>query len=182
MERGMRPSFGRIYQAMFHRVEMNILNVLDEVILIPDLMFPKTVLPDGLFACAKKGIRLTTLEFITAFPAEITLYLPPPHREIGIVFRQGPNTMEMIGQQHKSIYGKGVASDNMLKGFPDQLDLRFVTQKPLSPVGHDGKEKSCSFCPRSPVLHGLPSALSVNVSGFAVLYPTYYRLTRSEPK
>jgi len=83
---------------MFHRVEMNIFNVLDEVILISDLMFPKTVLPDRLFACTKGGLRLTTLAFIMVFPAEITLYLPPSHREIGVVFRQGPNTMQMVGQ------------------------------------------------------------------------------------
>lgn len=65
---------------MFHRVEMNIFNVIDEVLLIPDLMFPKTVLPDRLFALAMTGIRM-------ALPAEITLYLAPPQREIGIVFR-----------------------------------------------------------------------------------------------
>ena len=132
---------------MLYRVEMNIFNMLCEVTIISDLVFPKTVLPDRLLAFNKAGIRLTTPEFGMAFPAEITLYLPPSHRKIGVVFRQGPNTMQMVGQQHKGIYGKGVAIDNMLKGFPDQPDLRLITQKPLSPVGHDGKEKSCSFCP-----------------------------------
>jgi hypothetical protein len=40
-----------------------------------------------------------------------------------------------------------MAVDNMLKGFPDQLDICLVTQKSSPPVGHDGKEKSRSFYP-----------------------------------
>ena len=142
----MRPGFRRIYQTMFYRVEMNIFNVLDEVTIISDLVFPKTMLPDRLLAFKKAGLRLTTLASSMVFSAKITLYLPPSHREISIVFRQGPNTMQMVGQQHKSVYGKGVPIDNMLKGFPDQLDIRLVTQESSPFVGHDGKEKSRSFC------------------------------------
>ena len=59
--------------------------------------------------------------------------------------------MQMVGQQHKSLDGKGVTRDNMLKGFLDQLDICFVTEKPSPPVSHDGKEKSCAFCPRPPI-------------------------------
>ena len=151
---------------MFYRVEMNIFNVLYEVAIISDLMFPKTSLPDRLFAFNKAGIRLTTLEFIMALPAEITLYLSPPHRKIGVVFRQGPNTMQMVGQQHKSVNGKGVPIDNMLKGFPRQLDIRIITQKSSPLVSHDSKEKSRSFCPRPQVLHDLPSALKRYRVGF----------------
>jgi hypothetical protein len=34
-----------------------------------------------------------------AMPTEVSFDQPPAHREIGIVFGQCPNTMEMIGQK-----------------------------------------------------------------------------------
>ena len=43
----MRPFKGSVNQSVFYRVVMNILYVPGKIILIPQLVFPKTALPDG---------------------------------------------------------------------------------------------------------------------------------------
>jgi hypothetical protein len=77
---------------------MDILDMSDEITVISDLMFPKTMLPDRLFPLIQPVGCLQALEFIPAFPAEIAFDQPPSQREIVVIFRQRPDAVKMVWQ------------------------------------------------------------------------------------
>ena len=142
---------------------MDIIDMPDKITVISDLVFPETLLPDSMFTSLYVRSRLPAFEFIPASSAEITFDLPPAHREIVIIFRQGPNAMQMFGQQHKGVNSKGVLHDDILKGFSHQYNVRFMTENSASAVRYDRKKERCPFCQRSPVLHASSTGSSIIV-------------------
>ena len=46
-KRGFLPLVGKLHQAMLHRIEMDVIDMVIEVLIIPDGMFPIAPLPDG---------------------------------------------------------------------------------------------------------------------------------------
>ncbi len=173
LKRGMRPCNGGLHQTMLYGIIMDIVDMPDKIMVTSDLVFPKTLLPDSLFTSLQVSSRLPAFEFIAASSAEITFDLPPAHRKIVIIFRQGPNTMQMFGQHHKGVNSKGVLHDDILKGFSHQYNVRFMTENSASVVRYDRKKERCPFCQRSPVLHDSSTGSSIIaiVSGFAEFIP-----------
>jgi hypothetical protein len=138
---------------MLYRIEMNIFDMTDKIAVISDLMFPETALPDSLFSFIKLRCRLPSSELFPAMPAEVTLDLAPSRGEVVVIFRQGPDAMQMVRQQHKSVDGKRVSFQDGLESFSQQWNTRFVT-KYLSPlVCYNGKKERCAFCSGSFVSH-----------------------------
>ncbi len=46
MKRRMRPILNTIYQPMFHRIEVQVIEMMFEVTIIANAMLPKSALPD----------------------------------------------------------------------------------------------------------------------------------------
>ena len=102
---------------------MNVFNMPDEIAIISDLMFPVPMLPDCLLAFINIRGRLPSFELVSTAPAETALDLSPAHREIVVISRQGPNAMQMLRQQYKSVYSKGVPLFDRSKGVSQQRNV-----------------------------------------------------------
>ena len=79
---------------------MNIIDVTPEVLVIPYVMLPKPVLPNGKLAVLFLPIL-----------GEMAFDNPPPGRKIKVVFRQGPNHMDVVRHNHIRYDGKGIAAN-----------------------------------------------------------------------
>lgn len=64
-------------------------------------MLPKPSLPDTAFAA--RDARIAAPLVFRERPCEPALDQLPPHREVAIVWRQGPGRMQMIGQHDEGI-------------------------------------------------------------------------------
>lgn len=102
---------------------MNVFNMSDEIAVISDLMFPVTPLPDCLLTFIEMGRRLPPFELLPALPAETTLNLTPAHGEVAVIFRQGPDAMQMVGQQNKSVDSKWVSIHDGPESFSQQRNI-----------------------------------------------------------
>ena len=87
---------------MFNRIPMDIIHVPVEIIFIPDQMIPKAMLPKRtLLSLASPGVQ--PFRAIQTFPATLRndpFNDAPARRKIGIIWRQTPDAMQMIGQKH----------------------------------------------------------------------------------
>ncbi|MDA8423968.1 MAG: hypothetical protein M0Z89_11600, partial [Nitrospiraceae bacterium] len=90
---------------------------------IPDLMFPVPMLPDCLLSFMNMRFRLPSLELVSTAPAEMALDLSPANGKIVVIFRQGPNAMQMLRQQYKSVYSKRVLLFDRSKGVSQQRNV-----------------------------------------------------------
>lgn len=87
MKRRVFPIYDLINITVFYRIEMQIIQMLIKTHIITDSMLPKSLLPD-------------IWKLISTMILGKTLDLPPPFGIINVIFRQLPNGMQMIGQQH----------------------------------------------------------------------------------
>ena len=87
---------------MFDRVPMNVIHVPVEIVFITDQMIPEPMMPKrALLTLASP--RIQPFRTIQAFPATLgndPFNHAPARRKIGIIGRQAPNAMQMIGQQY----------------------------------------------------------------------------------
>src|SRR5215510_9510459 len=94
VEATVRPVANASDISVFHRIEMNVIDVTLEVRIVSDCVFPKPSLPDSRFAplylAPRPQLRRRQLAGESAFD------LAPASRELGIARRQGPNGMEMV--------------------------------------------------------------------------------------
>ena len=105
MKRGVRPICGARNVTMFHRVEVNVIEMCLEVVFIFNRMLPETPLPDAspsiLFSRVRGALFQSPL-FQISF-CEFLFYPAPAFREVGISRRQRPDRVKMIRQQHNRI-------------------------------------------------------------------------------
>ena len=76
---------------------MNILDMLDKIAVISYLVFPEPALPDRLLPLVQMSSRSQAFEFIPASATEAAFDLTPTHGEVAVIFRQRPNTVQMVG-------------------------------------------------------------------------------------
>jgi hypothetical protein len=87
---------------MFNRVVMNIIHVSGEIYLINYLVLPIPALPDRPFTLCRARKRAWTFKpMVTA--GEIAFYQADARWIIGIVTRQGPDAMDVVGHHDKGI-------------------------------------------------------------------------------
>jgi len=108
---------------MFHRIEMDVFDMVDEIHLTLDLMFPKTALPDSLFFLPLSGCRRCGLVLGSTLSTEITFYQTPTFGEIPVFMRQCPDTMQVVRQQNKCIELERMPLHNTFKYSPKQGDI-----------------------------------------------------------
>ena len=96
--------------SMLARIPMDVIHMPGIVVSVPDQVFPIAPLPDTAFPFARAA-RIDPLA--RWCPArKPRLDQGPPDCEIRIAFRQGPQGMKMIGQDHDGIDAKRVALPN----------------------------------------------------------------------
>jgi len=87
---------------MFNRIPVDSVHVPVEVVFITDQMIPETMLPKRtLLSLASPGVQ--PFRAIQTFPATLrndSFNDAPARRKIAIIWRQTPDAMQMIGQQH----------------------------------------------------------------------------------
>ena len=85
---------------MFNRVPMDIIHVPVEIIFIPDQMIPEAMVPKrALLSLTSQGVQ--PFRAIQTFPATLgndPFNYAPARGKIGIIWRQTPDAVQMIGQ------------------------------------------------------------------------------------
>jgi len=101
----MRPIHHPITMPVLHRVVMDVINMPNEIQLIPDLVFPVTPLPKRRFPmfALGGGEPFAALVRPTAHHAHPPFNQIPARGVIRIAGWQGPDAMHMIRQQHPGI-------------------------------------------------------------------------------
>ncbi len=88
---------------MFDGVVMDVIHMAGKVGLVAYPMFPISMLPDGLFAVLPSRCVGCVPECVGAMLGKSGLAQTPAGREVGIVGRQGPDAVEMIGHDDDGV-------------------------------------------------------------------------------
>ena len=89
---------------MLHWVVVDIVDMMFQVIIIYDQMFPVATLPDATLAFGNTG---STPPFTQRYPfREYGFHMRPAHREIRITRRQRPQAVQMMRQNYDRINRK----------------------------------------------------------------------------
>ena len=150
---------------MFNRIVVNVIHMSSPILFISQKMFPEASLPD--FLLATRGQRCIYSD------CKITLDQSPAGREVGVVRRQLPDTMEMVGQNYHGIHDKGKVFHNLTEREPQPLKIIRQRQDLRAIVSDDREEVAAAVlvC-TSIVAHFLPAF--VWHGGFASLNPPYH--------
>ncbi len=145
VKRGPGPILNRFYQPMFHRIVVNVIHMPVEIQLIPDGMFPETSLPYRSFSL----FDMRRVPFFSRPNVQQICFCKQPfnffpsNREIAIIFRELPNTMQMIRQQTNGLSSKGESLLRILPNSPKDISFYFPSQYSFTMIGDDCEEE-CS--------------------------------------
>lgn len=103
MKAGIGLIARRTDQAMVYGVIVDVINMLAEVGFIANLVLPKSLLPDGMFAFAQAGEALALSVSVRTAQAKLGFDAFPARRKIGVVFGQGPDAADVIGQDNNGV-------------------------------------------------------------------------------
>lgn len=112
LKRRMRPILHTFDQTMFHRIDVAIFDMARVIGFIADQVLPKSPLPDAAFAARDANVA-EPLPFWKR-SCKSALDQPPPHREVAIVWRQGPDRMYVIGQDYEGIDREGMIAAHVV--------------------------------------------------------------------
>ena len=136
---------------------MEIIQVVLEIQIIPNKMVPESSLPDAAFAAlGRRFLGWSVLSSqIAALAADGSLNDRPTGTEIIIIFRQRPDGMKVIRQQHPGLDGEGQGLPHLLnplsQGGPDMV----VNQEWSASKRDHGKEIAAAFYSDSAVFRHL---------------------------
>ncbi len=92
---------GAVREAMFYRVEMDVIQVGGIAAFIANGVFPEATLPDAPFAFRyPAGGAVFCHRYV---PGKVDFYRVPSTGEIGVAFRQSPNAMHVIWKDHPGV-------------------------------------------------------------------------------
>lgn len=114
----MRPIIGRIDEAMFHRVPMDVIHVGGEIVFVPDGMFPITCLPDTAFALATVGF-----EVWRQAPGKAGFEKAKPVHKIKVILGQRPEHMDVIRQNADGDGFDRVSGRHVSPGRAEMIDI-----------------------------------------------------------
>jgi len=112
------------------------------IVVIPDLMFPVAMLPErALFALpASSSHEIGTIQAGATALRHGAFDDSPTRREITVIGRQCPDTMQMIWQQHPSVNGEMMGLPHQRNTFPQCRPDIVIQQESLAVQGVDSKE------------------------------------------
>src|SRR5260370_18483665 len=140
MKRRIRPVAHAGDQPVLERINNAIFDVADIVSFIADQMLPEASLPDAAFA-ARLANGAEPFLLRQCF-GEATFDQPPAGREIAVAGRQGPDRMQMIGQDDECVDVEGMAmtcrGDRITQG------RNMVDEQGLLPLQQVDREEEAS--------------------------------------
>jgi hypothetical protein len=147
MKRRIWPIYYSFHITMFHRIPMDIIQVALKIQIVPDEMVPESSLPDaGFAALGRRFLGWSVLSSqIAALAADGSLNDRPTGTEIIIIFRQGPDGMKVIRQQHPGLDGEGQRLPHLLNPLPQGGPDMVVNQKWSASKRDHGKEIAAAF-------------------------------------
>jgi hypothetical protein len=117
----MRPILHTLYMPMLHRVVMNVIKMGGKIAFITNHVFPKSPLPDTTFTRALTAWRQA---FANRNPTDEGSFDQAPARgKIGIIWRQSPHAMQVIGQHDNRINPERSFLVNLAKGLAQQVNV-----------------------------------------------------------
>src|SRR5215831_854827 len=153
----------------------------NEIRLITNDVFPEATLPDSLFAfrtpafvSLRRGVRLE----ISA--RERLFYQAPPSREIRVSFRQGPDRVQMIGQDDVCVDLERVTRANFLGRLQEQRHACIITKQGKAAFRND-REKVAPTRQGSAAIAHVASACSRLLGLAKTLDPTYQLRPLTKP-
>src|SRR4030065_1801564 len=138
----MGPITRTLDATVLDRVPVDVINMTPIIVRIPDQMFPIAMLPER----ALLALRASSSHEIRTIQADATALRHsafddlPTCREIAVIERQCPDTMQMIWQQHPGVDGEGMGLPHQRNTFPQCRSDILVQQEGLAAQGVDSKE------------------------------------------
>ena len=139
---------------MFDRVVMDVIHMAGEVGFIADLMFPISMLPDGLFALLQARRIGRAPVCIRAMLGERALDQTPASREIRIVRRQRPDAVKMVKHDHDGVDLERTRSANGAESIAKYVDGFSRSQNRPAAIRHEGEEDSAAGNDCASIVHG----------------------------
>src|SRR3989344_383383 len=138
----MGPITRTLDVTVLDRIPVDVIHMTPIIVLIPDQMFPIAMLPErALLALrASSSHEIRTIQADTTALRDGAFDDAPTCREIAVIGRQCPDTMQMIWQQHPGVDGEGMGLPRQRNTFPQCRADVVVQQEGLAVQGVDGEE------------------------------------------
>jgi hypothetical protein len=132
---------------MFDRIEVDIMHVPFKILVITNPMFPKTTLPDCRFAMFVFRLIHPFLIVQPRFDllGKVGFDQTPSFGKIGVIDRQLPDAMHVIGQQYPGLDVKGMLLLCCCNGVSQGMPVLRQGKEFAAPVSYHGKEVGRTF-------------------------------------
>ena len=138
---------------MFDGVVMDVIHMAGKVGLVAYPMFPISMLPDGLFAVLPSRCVGCVPECVGAMLGKSGLAQTPAGREVGIVGRQGPDAVEMIGHDDDGVDFKRARLADGSEGIAQNIDGFSRRQDWPAAFRHKGEEEGAAGNDGMSIMH-----------------------------
>lgn len=143
----VRPFTCSVYQAVLHRVEVDVIHVLREIRFVPDLMLPKAPLSQRRFmllVLRRRRCRQRTHLRPAGF-GHLAFDDAPALAKVSVVLRQRPDGVHVVGQHHPSVNCERQGVPRVLNSAAQRgKDVRLAQQGPPVLRHHREKVRSAS--------------------------------------
>ncbi len=147
VERRVRPVGYARGKAVLHRSVMDVVNVSLKIAIVADGVLPKSTLPERGLSIGVPTDRRACCHYGAC---EATLEQTPPNGEVGILFRQGLEHVQMVGQHHDRFDAERRTSLGRSEGASQQPDM--LDQHARFSIGERGGDEKRAACNKiSPV-------------------------------
>jgi len=133
---------------------MDVIDVAGKVGFIAYLMFPISMLPDGLFALDQPRRIGRMEERCRAMFGEAGFDQTPARREVGIIGWQGPDAVKMVGHDDDGIDAEWTRSADGPEGIAQDSDGIIRSKDRSAALGDKGEEEGTAGNKSASVLHG----------------------------
>ena len=141
-------------QSVLHRIVMDVIHMAVEIVVVTNLMFPVARLPDaapalsplvgghGRFPAAGRRAHFDCCRAWTQPSTREALFdFPPARGEIGVAFRQSPQGVQVVRQQHDGRHVEWTALPGLQNRSPQMGPCRGVGKDVAAWIGHPREEK-----------------------------------------
>ena len=133
---------------------MDVIRVAGKVGFVAYLVFPISMLSDGLLAFPPSCFIGRTPERVRAMFGESSLDQAPAGREIGIVGRQSPDTVKVIRHHDNGVDFKRTQLANGSEGIAQDIDGFTRRQNGTAAIRYHGEEECAAGNDGASILHG----------------------------
>jgi len=139
----MRPCVWARGDAVFDRVVMNVMAMLDVIALVADRVFPRTPLPYATPSIARARCRNRLFATTARQPrfGEGLFDRAGAFGEIGVAGREHPKQVHVIGQEHDRAHVEGQCLSRVFDGRTEHVSCGFGRENPSAAVGDDREEE-----------------------------------------